>query len=312
MDAIRLPHDNLGKQNLMDIDQLKQFLLVARLGNITRAAEELSISQPTLSRSIQRLEDEFGQPLLERKTRSVALTDAGNLLRTRAEQIIGILDDTKAEIADDGQSGRIRVGAIPTIAPYFLPDFLRRFRDEYPDAALIVQEETTDNLLAHCKQGEIDLAILALPIAAKYVDTEALFDEELLLTLPVGHPLATKKRVVVDDVEPYPFVLLGEAHCLTSSVVSSCRQRSFQPVAVERTSQLATVQELVSLGHGVSMIPKMAERCDASKTRVYRSFDGKKPTRTVAMAWNPYRFESRLLIALRKMLRKYCKEQYAG
>ncbi|QDU56751.1 LysR family transcriptional regulator [Aeoliella mucimassa] len=296
----------------MDIEQLKQFLQVARLGNITRAAEELAISQPTLSRSIQRLEEEFGQPLLERKTRAVALTDAGVLLKSRAEQIIGILDDTKAEMTDDGRSGRLRIGAIPTIAPYFLPDFLRYFREQFAEAVMIVQEETTDNLLASCKQGEVDLAILALPIAAKYVDTEALFDEELLLTMPVGHPLATKKRVVVDDVEPYPFVLLGEAHCLTSSVVSSCRQRSFQPVAVERTSQLATVQELVSLGHGVSMIPKMAHRCDASKTRVYRSFDGAKPKRTVAMAWNPYRFESRLLLALRDKLREYCSEHYSA
>ena len=291
----------------MDIDQLKQFLTVARLGNITRAAEELAISQPALSRSIQRLEEEFDRPLLERRTRSVQLTDAGVLLQSRAEQVLSILDDTKAEITDDGRSGRLRIGAIPTIAPYFLPDFLRGFRDEFPSSELTIHEFTTDDLLARCKQGEIDLAILALPIATKHVDTEELFKEELLLTMPVGHPLTQKKRVVLDDLEPYPFVLLGEAHCLTGSVVGFCRQRSFQPVAVEQTSQLATVQELVSLGHGVSLIPKMARRCDTSNTRVYRSFDGKKPSRTIAMAWNPYRFESRLLSALRKRLRTHAR-----
>jgi LysR family hydrogen peroxide-inducible transcriptional activator len=116
-----------------------------------------------------------------------------------------------------------------------------------------------------------------------------------------------KKRVTLADVEPYPFVLLGEAHCLTNSIVSFCQQKSFQPVAVEQTSQLATVQELVSLGHGVSMIPEMARRCDTAKSRVYRSFDGAKPQRSIAMAWNPYRFESRLLATLREQLRKHTK-----
>ncbi|MEM9354432.1 MAG: LysR substrate-binding domain-containing protein, partial [Planctomycetota bacterium] len=196
-----------------------------------------------------------------------------------------------------------RIGVIPTIAPYFLPDFLRRFREEYPAAEVVIQEDTTDHLLGRCKQGEVDLAILALPIAAKHVDTEELFEEELLLAAPVGHPLAEKKRLVIEDLEPYPFVLLGEAHCLTSSVVSFCRRRSFQPVAVEQTSQLTTVQELVSLGHGVSLIPAMARRCDNAQTRIYRSFDGVRPRRSVAMAWNPYRFESRLLAALKERLR---------
>lgn len=101
----------------MDIDQLRYFLKVAERQNFTRAAEELAISQPALSRSIQRLEEELGQPVLERKSRSVALTDAGMLLQARAQQALSILEDTKAEIADDGQSGRVRVGAIPTIAP---------------------------------------------------------------------------------------------------------------------------------------------------------------------------------------------------
>lgn len=290
----------------VDTDQLRQFLVVARLGNITRAAEELSISQPALSRSIQRLEQEFGQPLFERRTRAVELTDAGGLLQSRAEQVLGILEDTKSRISDDGRSGRLRLGAIPTIAPYFLPDFLRTFRHDYPEAELVVQEETTENLLGRLKQGELDLALLAAPLAAKYVDSQELFKEELLLAMPVGHPLAARKRVALNDVEPHPFVMLGEAHCLSEQVLTLCRQRSFQPLTVERTSQLATVQELVALGHGVSMIPEMARRRDASEARVYRSLDGAKPHRTVLMAWNPYRFESRLLANLKLSLSDYC------
>jgi LysR family hydrogen peroxide-inducible transcriptional activator len=290
----------------VDFDQLRYFLCVAQRQNFTRAAEELGISQPALSRSILKLEEELGQPVFERKSRSVSLTEAGTLLQARAQQVLTILEDTKAEITDDGQTGRVRVGAIPTIAPYFLPELLRRFSREYPRSTLIVQENTTENLLKSCSQGEIDLAILALPVAARYLESEALFDEELLLVLPVEHPLVARETIRLSDVEPYPFVLLDEAHCLSDNIVSFCRQRKFQPVAVERTSQLAMVQELVSLAHGISLIPAMARRLDTSNQRVYRSLAGKFPTRTVAVVWNPYRFQSRLIQAFRDHLRRIC------
>lgn len=291
----------------MDMDQLVHFQCVAELRNFTHAAERLLMSQPALSRSIQRLEDELGQPLFERKPRSVDLTDAGQLFQSRAEQILLILEDCKAEISDDGQSGRIRIAAIPTVAPFFLPNLLRSFSDAYPRANLIVQEDTTDNLMRRCKQGELDVAVLALPVPVKYVEVEELFTEELSLVVPQGHPLASKKQVRIGDVESYPFVLLDEAHCLTDSITSFCRQRSIQPVAVERTSQLVMVQELVSLGHGVSMVPEMAKQLDQSDCRVYRSISGAKPTRTIAAVWNPYRFQSQLLREFRDHLRVYAE-----
>ena len=291
------------RKRAMEIDQLRYFLQVAERGNFTRAAEELGISQPALSRSIQKLEEELGQPVFERKTRSVSLTEAGTLLQSRAQQVLTSLKYTRAEITDDGHSGRVRVGAIPTIAPYFLPKVLRQFSKEFPKATVIVQENTTDSLLKSCTQGEIDLAILALPVSARYLEIEELFEEELLLVLPPEHPLVEKAKIRLCDVEPYPFVLLDEAHCLSDNIVSFCRQRSFQPVAVERTSQLAMVQELVSLSHGVSMIPAMARRLDESDRRVYRSLTGRKPTRTIAVVWNPYRFQSRLIQAFRERLR---------
>lgn len=286
----------------MELDQLRYFLRVAERGNFTRAAEDLMISQPALSRSIRKLEDELGQPVLERKTRSVTLTDAGVLLQARAQQVLSILEDTKAEITDDGVSGRIRVGAIPTIAPYFLPGVLGSFSKKFPKATLLVQENTTELLLKNCAQGDIDLAILALPIPTKYLEVEELFQEELLLVLPADHPLAEKPKVRLRDIDQLPFVLLDEAHCLTDNIVSFCQQRSFQPVVVERTSQLAMVQELVSLSHGVSMIPELARKRDKSKSRVYRSLTNPKPKRTIVVASNPYRFQSRLLAAFREHL----------
>ncbi|GAB5443816.1 MAG: LysR family transcriptional regulator [Fuerstiella sp.] len=286
----------------MELDQLRYFLQVADRGNFTKAAQDLGISQPALSRSVQKLEDELGQPVFERRTRSVSLTEAGTLLQARAQQVLSILEDTKSEITDDGQSGRIRVGAIPTIAPYFLPQVLKSFAKQFPKASLVVQENTTDLLLKSCTQGEIDLAIVALPISARYLEVEELFDEELLLVLPPSHELTKRSKLRLRDIEAYPFVLLNEAHCLSDNVLSFCRQRSFQPVAVERTTQLAMVQELVSLNHGVSMIPEMARQCDQSDRRIYRSLSRPAPHRTVAVVWNPYRFQSRLLQAFRQHL----------
>ncbi len=293
----------------MEVDQLRYFLRVAERGNFTRAAEELRISQPALSRSIQKLEEELGQPVFERKTRSVALTEAGLLLQSRAQQILTLIEDTKSEISDDGQSGQIRVGAIPTIAPYFLPGLLRQFSAEFPKATIIVQEDTTDKLLHRCTQGEIDLAILALPVPAKYLEVEELFQEELLLVLPLEHPLVNKAQIRLTDIKSYPFVLLDEAHCLSDNIVSFCRQRSFHPVAVEQTSQLAMVQELVSLSHGISMIPQMARDLDETDRRVYRSLSGIKPTRKIAVVWNPYRFQSRLQQAFKTRLHNYAQNR---
>lgn len=278
----------------MEIEQLRQFMAIVQTENFTRAADIIGLSQPALSRSIARLEEELGQPLFERKARSLDLTEAGKLLQAKARQIIALVDDAKAEISDDGESGQIRVGAIPTIAPFFLPERLRKFQSRHPQSKVIVIEDTTEQLLRKIADGEVDIAIAALPLDRKYLQTEELFEEELLLVMAAENPLTEKKQIKVSDLTTLPFVLLGEAHCLTGSVVSFCHQKSFYPVSVERTSQLAMVQELVSLDHGVSLIPAMAAVRDHSKTRVYRSLAGTKPTRTIALVWNPYRFQSKL------------------
>lgn len=288
----------------MDIEQLRYFLKVAEHSNFTRAAEDIGISQPALSRSVAKLEEELGQPVFERQTRKLQLTEAGQLLQSRAQQVVTLIEDTKAEITDDGETGRVRVGAIPTIAPYFLPELLRAFSESHPRANVIVHEDTTDQLLKAVTDGVVDLAVMALPIEARYLEIEELFDEELLLVLSPEHPLAEKKQVRLSDIESLPFVLLSEAHCLSDNIVTFCRQKAFHPVSVERTSQLTTVQELVSLDHGVSMIPSMARECDESDRRVYRSLSGTKPTRKIAIVWNPYRFQSKLVKAFLELLRQ--------
>lgn len=294
-------------RNDLKLEALEQFVAVARHRNFTRAAAELNLSQSALSRSIQRLEEQLGQPVFERKPREVLLTDLGTLLLKRATDILKLVEDTFSELSEAGRRSRVRLGAIPTIAPYFLPGLLGSFAQRHPDISVIVQEDTTEELIKRCSHGEIDLAILALPVAAKHLDVETLFEEELLLVVPSGHPLEMTKRITASSVDAYPFVMLNEAHCLSGNIAAFCRKQAIQPITVERTSQITTVQELVALNHGVSVLPEMARRIDVSGQRSYRSFSGERPMRTVVMMWNPQRYQSKALQALVDHLRRQAK-----
>ncbi len=287
----------------LELTLLEQFLVVARTGNMTRAAGELHLSQSALSRSLQRLEDQVGQALFVRQPRAMVLTETGELLVGRAREILKLVEETCVEVAEVGRRGRVRLGAIPTIAPYFLPRVLASFAAARPEVAVTVQEDTTDQLMRRCLHGEVDLAVVALPIAGRGLEVEPLFSEELYLVVPPGHPLAEAEDVTAGVVGGYPFVMLNEAHCLSESIASFCRRQLVQPVAVERTSQLTTVQELVALDHGVSMVPAMAREVDRTERRIYRSFSGERPSRTVAVMWNAGRIQGRAVRQLREHLR---------
>jgi len=178
-----------------------------------------------------------------------------------------------------------------------LPKVLKKFGSRYPEIKIQVQEDTTQNIVQRCKDGDVDLAILALPINEKYLETESLFEEELVLVFPKGHALEKKKRIRLSDIQEFPFISLDQQHCLSA------------PVTIERTNQLTTIQELVALQHGISIIPAMAQQLDKSKQRIYRPFAGEKPTRTIALLQNPYRYEHRFIAAFKQYMREFASAQ---
>ena len=288
----------------MDLPSLRAVLKIAEKGSFSQAARDLGVTQPAISQQVARLETEIGRSLFERQGRSVALTEAGEKLCRHAQQIIALADDARRIVTDDDERGRISIAAIPTIAPYLLPEVLSAFRVDHPHAQVEVHEEVTASLLQRCANGEIDVGLLALPAERKYLHFERLYDEELLLVVPAAHHLAKAKKVRLEDLQDEPFVLLDEAHCLSGDIRSFCLRKRFQPLATGRTTQLATVQELVALGHGVSLIPQMARRLDHDPRRVYRSLDGPRPKRSIAMCWNPDRYQSKLMKSLLTVLRK--------
>lgn len=287
----------------MEVHQLRYFAKVAELGHFTHAAVACHVSQPSLSQAIAKLERELGQPLFQRLGRSVRLTEAGKQFQSRVMQILTQLDAAKASVTDAPDAGRVVVAAIPTVAPYLLPAVLTAFEKECPQAQVEVVEETTANVLKLAAEGELDLAVLALPVHQSGLHVEPLLTEELLAVLPADHPLAAKAKVTMKELANERFVLLNEAHCLTGAALSFCTRRKVAPLTTAKVQQLTTVLELVRLGHGVSLIPEMAARADTSKHRVYRPIAGEKPTRTLAIAWTEHRYQTKLVKRFAEVLR---------
>ncbi len=294
----------------MELHQLRYFVAVADEENFTRASEICLVAQPSLSQQIIKLEKELGQPLFERLGRRVRLTDAGRLLYDRANGILSAVDNVKNEITDstaDG-NGRVAVGAIVTIAPYVLPPLLKMLGRRFPKAEVVVHENLTAHVVEECLRGELDIGLVALPIEHEQLHVETLFEDELLLATPSGHPLAKRRRVTMQDVMKEPFILLDPIHCLGEQVVAFCDQQDCKPHVVCRSSQILTVQELVGLGHGVSLIPATAADGDRSKKRHYRSLTGTRPTRTLAMIWHQKRYQNQLVRCFAEQVREHAAE----
>ena len=292
----------------LEFQQLSYFIEAAKEKNFTKAAEAIGISQPALSRSIQKLETSVGEPLFERQPRGLKLTETGSFFLVRAKQICDLVDDTFAELDDASSRMQIRLAVIPTIAPYLLPTLLKRFGRRHPEIKIQVQEDTTQNIIQRCKDGDIDVAVVALPIHEKYLEVETLFDDELMLVIPKGHVLEKKKSIHLNHIQEFPFISLDRQHCLSDNIAEFCNRQSVAPVTVERTNQLATIQELVALQHGISIVPAMASQLDKSKSRIYRPFAGEKPMRTIALLQSPYRYEHRFVTLFKEFVRSFAKE----
>ena len=244
----------------MELHQLRYFLAVARTKNFSRAAEQCHVAQPSLSQQIMKLEDELGERLFERTKREVSLTPAGDLLRVHAERVL-----QEVELARDGVRefrglvrGRVVLGVLPTVAPYFLPQRLRAFSSRFPAVEVVVHEDTTDQLAAAVLAKEVDLALVSLPVERVGLAAEEFFDEKLLVALPAGHALAKRPRLTFDDLEREAFILMKEEHCLSGQALQFCRINGFAPQVSFRSAQIETVLAFVAKGWGVSVVPEMA------------------------------------------------------
>jgi LysR family hydrogen peroxide-inducible transcriptional activator len=269
----------------MELHQLRYFVAVAEAGSISRAAERCQVAQPSLSQQIKRLEENLGHQLFDRTARGTSLTEAGRVLLPRARRILSEVRATQETLGHDIATGKghLSIGAISTMAPYLLPPVLGRFVHEFPHCELTLYDDLTDHLVEALIDGEIDCALVSTPIFSDLVEIEVIGSERLLVVCAGDDPFDAPPRL--EDLEDLPAVVLHEMHCLGEQIQGFCSAHRVHPRHVCRSTQLSTVQHLVSLGLGVSIVPEMAARADAASNRRYLPIRGQGPSREIAVAW---------------------------
>lgn len=268
----------------MDIYQLRYFIAVVELGSFSRAAAHCHISQSALSEQIHNLEIRLGKTLLIRNHRQTVPTEIGLVLVRDAKAILAQIENTKEKIRTHGESnfGDVTFGILPTIAPFLLPHFLDSFITHNPKTQMIVRECLTGQSLELIEAGKLDFGIVSLPVREQGFDTEILFAEEMLLAVHPQHPLSQQPTISPRDLHSEKFILMQEEHCLGEQVIEFCQQQDFRPQIVMRCCQLATVQSLVAMDMGISLIPNMAI-AEPTTQITYRQLENPRPKRTIAI-----------------------------
>lgn len=280
----------------MELHQLRYFIAVSETESFSRGAERCGITQPSLSQQILKLESELGQRLFDRLGRNVQMTPSGRILLPRAQRILAEVNSASNAVKQDVEQGKgsLTIGAIPTIAPFLLPEALSELRKRFPDSELHIREDTTDNLVRMLVRAEIDCAIMSPPVEESHLKQENLFSEDLFALLPKKHPLASIGELKVNMLDGLDAIVLQPMHCLSAQVDAFCNEASVSRNVSCTTSQLSTLYNLVALGMGLSLVPEMFVKKAPSGPCVIKNFSGKVPKRTIAMYWHAARVRNPL------------------
>lgn len=278
----------------ISLKQLRYFEAVARLGHFGRAAEACGVSQPALSMRVRELEDAVGAPLIERTPRGALLTDAGRVAAERARDVLDAAQDLVAAAAAVGarESERfgaaLRLGVIPTIAPYLLPSLIARLRGVDPDLALHVRESRTKTLVRELLDGALDAALVALPIEGEGLETEVFFDDPFLLAAPTGDATCDAGAARVDPgaLAGARLLLLEEGHCFRDQTLGVDSLRAACVVDSFGASSLSTLAQMCANGLGVTLLPAISAAVEARRADItLRRLPEPEPSRSVGLAW---------------------------
>ncbi|MEM7288355.1 MAG: LysR substrate-binding domain-containing protein [Actinomycetota bacterium] len=269
--------------------QLEYVVALADHAHFGRAAEAVHVSQPALSAQVRELEDRLGVVLFERDRRTTRPTDVGADVVERARTILRDVDDlVAATTAQDGViRGRLRLGSIPTMAPYLLPAITGAIRRDWPEVTLELSEARTAALVESIQEGATDVGLLATPHDTGGLEVAELGDEEFVLTLPEHHELAGAGAVPIDVLADLPVLLLEEGHCLREHAMSVCSLAGAADHAEVRSASLATLSQMVAAGVGVTLLPASALPVEArdGSGLVTRPFEAPAPRRGIALVW---------------------------
>ena len=279
----------------MTLTELKYIVAVARERHFGRAAEACFVSQPTLSVAIKKLEEELGTQLFERRSSEVTMTAAGERIVGQAQRVL----DEAARIREIARQGRdplvgpLRLGVIYTIGPYLLPGLVRQLLKDAPEMPLLLTENFTIKLMELLKTGEIDVAILALPLPQTGLLLQPVYDEPFVVATPRNHAWARRKSIASEDLKKETMLLLGTGHCFRDQVLEVCPELSrFSSSAegIQKTfegSSLDTIRHMVGSGLGVTVLPitSVPEKPGRDSLLEYIPFKPPAPDRRVVLAW---------------------------
>lgn len=285
--------------------QLRYFDALARHGHFGRAAEACSISQPALSVQIKDLEEELGAELFERSARQLRLSAFGEEFLLRVRDILRSVDEL-GDLARANRNqlvGRLRIGVIPTVAPYLLPALISSLTTANADLDIHVRETVTPKLLQELAEGRLDTAIVALPISEPQMEETPLFNESFVLVRPLedqGKPVPNK-----DTLREMRLLLLEEGHCFREQALSFCDMGSVRPREILDGSSLTTLVQMVGAGIGVTLIPEIAMSVETRSAAVsIARFQEPQPSRTIGMIWRKTSPIARQLTEVADLVRK--------
>jgi LysR family hydrogen peroxide-inducible transcriptional activator len=294
----------------MTLTQLEYLVAIADQGHFGRAAEQCAVTQPSLSMQIQKLEDELEVQLLDRKKQPTQPTEIGALIVMQARQILqsceklkAIVDERKNELA-----GEIRLGVIPTIAPYLVPLFLTNFLEQYRDIRLKISEQTTESILEKLKNGQLDIGLMATPFHDDLLKEYPLFYEELLVYVSPDNALFKKKYALTNELDVNELWLLEEGHCLRSQIEHLCQLRrktaDFQQIEYKAGS-LETLKKMVNTSGGMTILPELATHdFTEDQLELVRYFEAPVPVREVGLVTNKNYLKEKIVAALSDEIRK--------
>lgn len=273
---------------LPSLQQLRFLSALAEERHFGRAAAACAVTQSTLSAGIQELEDRLGVSLVERSRRQVLLTPMGEEIVARGRRMLREAEEL-AEVARGGReplSGPLRLGVIPTIGPYLIPRALSALARAFPRLKLYLREEQTAALLGKLEQGQLDLALIALPYETGELETMVLGEDRILVALPKAHPLARARRIERAQLAGEPLLLMEDGHCLRSHALEACRLAGPDANEVFQGTSLKTLLQMAAGGIGTTLLPAMAAPTEITATSglVAIPLEG-EPARTIALAW---------------------------
>lgn len=276
----------------MNLPKLRQFQYLVALAehkSFSKAAQACHVTQSTLSAGIKELEELLGQRVVDRSFKKVTLTPFGQDLYDDARNILvqaGHIME-RAQVLEDPLAGPFRIGIIPTIAPYALPDILPWFEEQFPKMELQIQEDLTERLLQQVTEGKIDMVLMAMPYPLKDMEYKILKQEKFVAAVAKGQCMA-QKTMSLKDLQNHRVLLLEDGHCLRNHALEACALSPRETWQTFRASSLPTLVEMVRHGYGITLLPEMAVDSGLGKGIDIIPFELPSPTRDIGLVWRPY------------------------